>query len=57
MSFRPLLGDGRVLSQEEKSEPLQTASWAGSSIVFDNRRWACSEAELRWTAPHHLIVL
>lgn len=57
MSFRPLLGDGWVRSQEEKSEPLQTASWVGSSIVFDNRRWACREAELRWTAPHHLIVL
>lgn len=57
MSFRPLLGDGRVRSQEEKSEPLQTASWVSSSIVFDNRRWACREAELRWTAPHHLIVL
>ncbi|TKD46347.1 MAG: helix-turn-helix transcriptional regulator [Mesorhizobium sp.] len=57
MSFRPLLGDGRIRSQEEKSEPLHTASWVSSSIVFDNRRWACREAELRWTAPHHLIVL
>ncbi|MBY5818594.1 helix-turn-helix transcriptional regulator (plasmid) [Rhizobium leguminosarum bv. viciae 248] len=57
MSFKPLLGDGRIRSQEERSEPLQTASWAGSSIVFDNRRWACREAELRWTAPHHLVVL
>lgn len=57
MSFRPLLGDGRIRSQEDKSEPLQTASWVSSSIVFDNRRWACREAELRWTAPHHLIVL
>ncbi|CAH2401559.1 AraC family transcriptional regulator [Mesorhizobium escarrei] len=57
MSFRPLLGDGRVRSQEEKSEPLHTASWGSSSIVFDNRRWACRESELRWTAPHHLIVL
>ncbi|RWC56757.1 AraC family transcriptional regulator [Mesorhizobium sp.] len=57
MSFKPLLGDGRIRSREERSEPLQTASWAGSSIVFDNRRWVCREAELRWTAPHHLVVL
>ncbi|RUT92695.1 AraC family transcriptional regulator [Mesorhizobium sp. USDA-HM6] len=57
MSFRPLLGDGRIRSREEKSEVLQTASWVDSSVVFDNRRWICSEAELRWTAPHHLVVL
>jgi len=25
--------------------------------MFDSRRWACQEAELHWTAPHHLIVL
>ena len=56
-SFRPLLGEGRIRAQEQKSEPLQTGSWANSSIVFDNRRWMCREAELRWTAPHHLIVL
>lgn len=55
--FKPLLGYGAVRSQAEKSESSQTASWIGSSIVFDNRRWACREAELRWTAPHHLIVL
>lgn len=57
MSFRPLLGDGRIRSRQEKSETLQTAAWVDSSVVFDNRRWACREAELRWTAPHHLIVL
>jgi len=57
MSFRPLLGDGRIRSREEKSEVLQTASWVDSSVVFDNRRWICREAELRWTAPHHLVVL
>jgi AraC family transcriptional regulator len=56
-SFKPLLGDGRIRAREEKSEPLLTGSWLNSSIVFDNRRWVCREAELRWTAPHHLIVL
>jgi AraC family transcriptional regulator len=57
MSFRPLLGDGRIRAREDRSEAIQTASWIGSSIIFDNRRWACRDAELRWTAPHHLIVL
>jgi AraC family transcriptional regulator len=57
LSFRPLLGDGRIRASDQKTEALQTASWADSSIVFDSRRWTCREAELRWTAPHHLIVL
>ncbi|MCA1408040.1 helix-turn-helix transcriptional regulator [Ensifer sp. IC3342] len=57
MSFKPLLGDGRIRTREEESAPLQTASWIDSSVIFDSRRWACQEAELRWTAPHHLIVL
>ncbi|MCA1368409.1 helix-turn-helix transcriptional regulator [Bradyrhizobium sp. BRP14] len=57
MSFKPLLGDGRIRTCEEVSSPPQTASWLDSSVIFDSRRWACQEAELRWTAPHHLIVL
>ncbi|WEX74866.1 AraC family transcriptional regulator [Sinorhizobium numidicum] len=57
MSFKPLLGDGRIRAREEETAPLQTASWIGSSVVFDSRRWVCQEAELRWTAPHHLVVL
>ncbi|TCU15648.1 AraC family transcriptional regulator [Rhizobium azibense] len=57
MSFRPLVGDGRIRAREEQTVPLQSASWIGSSVVFDSRRWVCQEAELRWTAPHHLIVL
>ncbi|WP_046117296.1 AraC family transcriptional regulator [Sinorhizobium sp. PC2] len=57
MSFKPLLGDGRIRTREEVSAPPQTASWLDSSVIFDSRRWACQEAELRWTAPHHLIVL
>ncbi|WP_037380988.1 helix-turn-helix domain-containing protein [Sinorhizobium americanum] len=57
MSFRPLVGNGRIRAREEETVPLQSASWIGSSVVFDSRRWVCQEAELRWTAPHHLIVL
>jgi AraC family transcriptional regulator len=57
LSFRPLLGDGLIRASKQKADALQTASWAHSSVVFDSRRWTCQEAELRWTAPHHLIVL
>jgi AraC family transcriptional regulator len=57
MSFKPLLGDGRIQARGNESAFLQTASWLGSSVVFDSRRWACRDAELRWTAPHHLIVV
>lgn len=57
MSFRPLLGDGRIRASNQNTEALQSASWANSSVVFDSQRWTCKEAELRWTAPHHLIVL
>ncbi len=57
MSFRPLLGDGRIQASNQNTEALQTASWANSAVVFDSQRWTCQEAELRWTAPHHLIVL
>jgi AraC family transcriptional regulator len=57
LSFRPLLGDGRIRGSNQKTQALQTASWADSSVVFDSRRWTCQEAELRWTAPYHLIVL
>jgi AraC family transcriptional regulator len=57
MSIRPLIGEGRIRAQEDVAQVLQTASWLSSSVVFDNRRWVCKETELRWTAPHHLIVL
>jgi AraC family transcriptional regulator len=57
LSFRPLLGDGQIRAHNQKAEALQKTSWAGSSVVFDSQRWTCQEAELRWTAPHHLIVL
>ncbi|MEM5431052.1 AraC family transcriptional regulator [Cupriavidus oxalaticus] len=26
-------------------------------LVFDHRHWVCGEAEFRWSAPRHLIVL
>ncbi|MQX72793.1 AraC family transcriptional regulator [Sinorhizobium meliloti] len=57
MSFRPLFGSGRIRTAGEQPAQPTTASWAGSSVVFDRRRWTCREAELRWTAPHHVLVL
>lgn len=57
MSFRPLFGNGRIRTAGERLAKPLTASWANSSIIFDRRRWACREAEIRWTAPHHLFVL
>jgi AraC family transcriptional regulator len=57
LSFRPLLGDGRIRASNQNTQALQRASWANLSVVFDSQRWRCQEAELRWTAPHHLIVL
>ncbi len=57
MPFRPLFGSGRIRTAGEQPAQPTTASWADSSVVFDRRRWACQEAELRWTAPHHVLVL
>jgi AraC family transcriptional regulator len=57
MSFKPLFGEGQIRAKAEKTEAPRALSWMGSSVVFDHRRWICREAELRWTASHHLIVL
>ena len=57
MSFKPLFGEGSIKARENSASPLQSVSWLDSSISFDNRRWECKEAELRWTAPKHLVVL
>lgn len=55
MSIRPLLGEGRIRARDDLTEPLHAASWLG--VVFEHRRWTCREVEMRWRAPHHLIVL
>jgi AraC family transcriptional regulator len=58
MSLEPLLGEGRIRVREEKADPpVHTVSWSESRLVFDHRRWACADAELRWKSGHHLIVL
>lgn len=57
ISIRPSVGHGLVRTREDETEQLRSASWMDSRIVFDHRHWRCAEAEVRWTAPHHLIVL
>jgi len=56
-SLAPLLGDGRIRAHDPRGEPLHTASWLRDRVIFDRRRWSGGDAELAWTAPHHLVVL
>jgi AraC family transcriptional regulator len=57
MSLEPLVGDGRIRAREVKTEPVHSASWIESRLVFDHRRWSCADADLQWTSGHHLVVL
>lgn len=57
MPIRPLWGEGKVRARDPHSEVLNRATWLDSNITLDHRRWGCGEAELRWTAPRHVIVL
>ena len=56
-SIRPSVGNGLVRTRADETEQLRSATWLDSRIVFDHRHWRCAEADVRWTAPHHLIVL
>lgn len=55
--IRPLLGEGRIREQGARADPFQTTSWMDGRLTLDHRRLACRDAELVWTAPHHLLVL
>lgn len=57
MSLRPVFGKGNVRALEPRAEVLRSADWSDSTITLDQRHWVCDEAELRWTAPRHVIVL
>ena len=52
-----MVGNGLVRSRADETDQLGSASWMDSRLVFDHRHWRCVEAEVRWTAPHHLFVL
>jgi len=57
MPIEPLMGSGQIRVQGDRTEQLRSVSWNNSCLVFDHRHWVCADAELRWTAPHHLILL
>lgn len=57
MSIRPIFGDGKIRAREDRTVQLLQASWFGSRVMFDHRRWLCREVEMRWSAPRHLLVL
>lgn len=56
-AIRPLLGKGRVRARNARGDPFETASWLDDGLTFDHRWLSCGDAELAWTAPHHLVVL
>jgi AraC family transcriptional regulator len=57
MSIRPIFGDGQLRAREDATVQLHQASWFGSRVLFDRRRWVCREVEMRWSAPRHLLVV
>ncbi|MGL4966848.1 MAG: helix-turn-helix transcriptional regulator [Inquilinus sp.] len=57
MSIRPIFGDGQLRACEDRTVQLHRASWFGSRVLFEHRRWVCREVEMCWAAPRHLLVL
>lgn len=57
MTLTPAVGHGRLRAREARTADFCTASVLDGGLIFDHRHWACGEAEFRWTAPRHLIVL
>ncbi|WP_454710632.1 helix-turn-helix domain-containing protein [Cupriavidus nantongensis] len=57
MTLTPAIGHGRLTARQARTAAAYTTSMLGGGLVFDHRHWACGEAEFRWSAPRHLIVL
>jgi AraC family transcriptional regulator len=57
MTLRPVVGRGDLRSLRERADPAQPMAWKNGEILFDQRRWACAEAEVNWIADHHLLIL
>lgn len=57
LSLEPRIGRGRIRARDAKSEALHSASLFDGLVTLDQRRWACREAELSWTAPQHVVIL
>lgn len=56
-SLQPLVGNGHIQAHQPDGQALQTHSLYDGQITIDRRRWTCREAEFRWTAPQHVIIL
>lgn len=57
MSLEPLVGRGRLRATEDRGGTARPVVWSDGRLLFDRRRWACRDAEVRWTANHHLVIL
>jgi AraC family transcriptional regulator len=57
MSLEPLVGCGRLQATQGQGGPSRPIVWNDGRLLFDQRRWACRDAEVRWTANHHLVIL
>jgi AraC family transcriptional regulator len=57
MSLEPLVGRGRLQATQGQGSPSRPIIWNDGRLLFDQRRWACRDAEVRWTANHHLVIL
>lgn len=57
MTLTPAIGQGRLKARQARTAAAYTTSMLDGGLVFDHRHWACGEAEFRWKAPRHLIVL
>lgn len=57
MSFKPRLGNGRIRARNDSVESIHKADWSNSQLLFDHSHWTCDAADLRWSAPYHLVVL
>ncbi|WP_454736054.1 helix-turn-helix domain-containing protein [Cupriavidus necator] len=57
MTLTPAIGHGRLRARQARTAAACTTSMLDGGVVFDHRHWVCGEAEFRWSAPRHLIVL
>lgn len=57
MAHEPAIGTGRVEATQPRGENLGDASWSQGRIRLCRRSWAAREAELRWQAPFHSLLL
>jgi AraC family transcriptional regulator len=52
-----MIGHGRFNARELQNDLAVSRRWCDGQIVFDHRRWSSTDADLRWSADRHLLVL